>query len=89
MTRKEIHNTIDELYKEVEYEELYDGFSSEFCWELGEDIYNIMLEDVARVFVTIDPQRQPTLCNYPVLVNKWDKEVIRLWKGVRYENRRR
>ena len=83
MTNKEIHDTIDELYKEVEYEELYDGFPSEFCWELGEDIYNILLEEVRCVGGYINSEIQPVLYGYPVLKNTWKKDIIRLWKGVR------
>lgn len=87
MTKEEIHKRIRYLLDFPEYEESADGFESDFCWEISEDVHAILFEEtlslLAWLKVPFDTKQQPMLCGYPVLINTYDKEVIRLWKGVR------
>ena len=87
MTKEEIHKRINYLLDFSEYEELADGYRSDFCWEISEDVHAILFEETLSLLawfkVPFDTKQQLMLCGYPVLINNFDKDIIRLWKGVR------
>lgn len=57
-----------------------DILSNKYEWELGADIYRMITEDIPMYLD--DSISKFKLLGYPVRINLYDKEIIKLWKEV-------